>query len=173
MMQTVDATRRDMLGTAAGCAMLASGCGTARRKPGWITYLLRMPPNTLDPAKAPGGSENWIINTLFEPLLQQHPVTQAPIAGLATHYKADRDGTRYTFYLNFDAALTAASSTADPARRLEKLAACEADLLRAMPFIPLYFDAWVYLERPQVRGMVLNRGGIPVFKYAWIDSSSN
>lgn len=98
MTLAIDSSRRDMFGAAAACAMLSSGCGTARRKLGWITYLLRMPPGTLDPAKS-DGSEGWIIKALFEPLLQQHPVSQAPIAGLATHYKVDRDGTRYTFYL--------------------------------------------------------------------------
>lgn len=93
------ASRRNMLRGVAACAILAGACGTARRRPDWITYLLRMPPGTLDPAKSPGGSEVWIINALFEPLLQQHPVTQQPIAGLVTHYKVDRGGTQYTFYL--------------------------------------------------------------------------
>ncbi len=36
---------------------------------------------------------------MLEPLLEQHPVTTEPIAGLATHYLIDREGTRYTFYL--------------------------------------------------------------------------
>jgi hypothetical protein len=53
----------------------------------------------LDPALSPGGAETWIISALFEPLIQPHPQTMAPMAGLATHYKIDRDGTRYTFYL--------------------------------------------------------------------------
>ena len=39
------------------------------------------------------------MSALFEPLLQPHPETVAPMAGLATHYKVERDGTRYTFYL--------------------------------------------------------------------------
>ena len=56
-------------------------------------------PDTLDPAKSPGGSEVWIMSALFEPLLQPHPETATPIAGLATHYSVERDGTRYTFYL--------------------------------------------------------------------------
>ncbi|MFN0101159.1 MAG: peptide ABC transporter substrate-binding protein, partial [Bryobacteraceae bacterium] len=99
MMQTVDSSRRDILGGVAACGMIATACGQARRKPNWITYLLRMPPGTLDPAKSGGGSESWIINALFEPLLQQHPVTQEPIAGLVTHYKVDKSGTLYTFYL--------------------------------------------------------------------------
>ena len=71
----------------------------------------------------------------------------------------------------FDASLIAASSIADPVLRMEKLAKCEADLLRAMPFVPLIFDAWVYLESSRVHGMALNRGGVPVYKYAWVDTS--
>jgi oligopeptide transport system substrate-binding protein len=71
----------------------------------------------------------------------------------------------------FDRMLAAATSTADPARRMDKLAACEAMLMRAMPFVPLYFDTWVYLERPEVRGLSLSPIGVPVFKYAWIDTN--
>src|SRR4051812_21241689 len=39
------------------------------------------------------------MSALFEPLLEFHPETAAPMAGLATHVKVQRDGTRYTFYL--------------------------------------------------------------------------
>ena len=67
--------------------------------------------------------------------------------------------------------LASATSTADPSLRMGKLEACEAMLLRAMPFVPLYFDTWVYLERPEVRGLELSPLGIPAFKYAWIDTN--
>jgi ABC-type oligopeptide transport system substrate-binding subunit len=70
----------------------------------------------------------------------------------------------------YDRMLAAATSTADSALRMEKLAVCEERLLRAMPFIPLYFDTWVYLERPEVHGLKLNLLGLPGFKYAWIDT---
>ena len=70
----------------------------------------------------------------------------------------------------FDRMLTAATSIADPALRMEKLAECETTLLRAMPFVPLYFDTWVYLERPEVHGLSPGPMGYPAFKYAWIDS---
>jgi MarR-like DNA-binding transcriptional regulator SgrR of sgrS sRNA len=62
-------------------------------------------------------------------------------------------------------------SIADPALRMQQLAECEAMLLRAMPFVPLYFDTWVYLERREVRGLTLNPLGVPSFKYAWIDTN--
>jgi len=38
-----------------------------------------------------------------------------------------------------------------------------------MPFVPLYFDTWVYLERPGIHGLSLSPIGIPAFKYAWMD----
>jgi len=71
----------------------------------------------------------------------------------------------------FDRSLAAAMSIADPALRMQQLAECEAMLLRAMPFVPLYFDTWVYLERREVRGLTLNPLGVPSFKYAWIDTN--
>jgi oligopeptide transport system substrate-binding protein len=91
--------RRHVFYAGLAATLLAGACGTSRRRSGRLTYLLRLEPNTLDPAKAPGGSELWIISALFEPLLQPHPITMAPMAGLATHYNIERDGTRYTFYL--------------------------------------------------------------------------
>jgi ABC-type oligopeptide transport system substrate-binding subunit len=70
----------------------------------------------------------------------------------------------------FDAKLNAATAITDPAARMQQLAECEAALLRAMPFIPLYFDTWVYLERPEVHGLSLSPLGVPAFKYGWIAS---
>jgi oligopeptide transport system substrate-binding protein len=91
-------SRRRLLLTAAAAATSAA-CGRARRKSGSLTYLLPTEPDTLDPSKSPGGSEVVIMSALFEPLLQPDPETMAPVAGLATHYKVEREGTRYTFYL--------------------------------------------------------------------------
>jgi oligopeptide transport system substrate-binding protein len=71
----------------------------------------------------------------------------------------------------FDRMLPDASAITDPALRMERLSVCEARLLRGMPFLPLYFDSWNYLERPEVRGLRLNALDIPSLKYAWIDPS--
>jgi ABC-type oligopeptide transport system substrate-binding subunit len=71
----------------------------------------------------------------------------------------------------YDRMLAAATSVSDPTVRMDKLSACEERLLHSMPFIPLYFDKWVYLERPEVHGLRLNLLGTPCFKYAWIDQS--
>ena len=40
----------------------------------------------------------------------------------------------------FDRRLAAATSTTGPTIRMEKLAVCEARLLRAMPFVPLFIS---------------------------------
>jgi len=71
----------------------------------------------------------------------------------------------------FDRMLAGATSVADPALRMQKLAECETTLLRAMPFVPLYFDTWVYLERTEVHGLSPGPMGYPTFKYAWIDTT--
>ncbi len=73
---------------------------------------------------------------------------------------------------DFDRMLSSATSAPDSAIRMNQLSACEERLLHGMPFIPLYFDNWVYLERPEVHGLRLNLLGIPCFKYAWIDQST-
>jgi hypothetical protein len=56
--------------------------------------------------------------------------------------------------------------TLDPALQMKRLSDCERSLLRGMPFIPFYFDTWVYLERPEVHGLKLSPLGVPAFKYA-------
>src|SRR5581483_404289 len=99
MIRLAPSSRRGLLVRAAVGAIFATACGRDRRQPGRLIYLLRGEPWTLDPALSPGGAESWIISALSEPLIQPHPQTMAPMAGLATHYKIERDGTRYTFYL--------------------------------------------------------------------------
>lgn len=69
----------------------------------------------------------------------------------------------------FGRMVVAASAAPDPAVRMERLSATEARLLRGMPFVPLYFDSWNYLERPAIRGLRLNALDVPSLKYAWID----
>ena len=72
-------------------------CAPARGPSGGLRYLLMWEPDTLDIAKAFGGTEMTIIGALFEPLkVQPHPETMAPMAGLATSYEVEQDGTRYT-----------------------------------------------------------------------------
>jgi len=69
----------------------------------------------------------------------------------------------------YDRMLAVANSTLNPAERMHKLADVEAYLLRQMPLFPLYYDSWLSLQKPYVRGIPLNRLGWPIFKYAWID----
>jgi oligopeptide transport system substrate-binding protein len=70
----------------------------------------------------------------------------------------------------FDARLLDANGTIDSASRLTKLAEAEAYLMRSMPLVPVYFDSYSYLQKPFVRGLGMNPGNMPLFKYAWIDT---
>jgi oligopeptide transport system substrate-binding protein len=99
MTSCVAPSRRDWLVGTAAAAALPSGCSRSPRHEGWLNYLLGTEPNTLDPALCFGGTEICIMAAIFEPLIQPHPETMQPMAGLATHYSVDRGGTRYTFYL--------------------------------------------------------------------------
>lgn len=92
-------SRRNMILAAAANVALAGGCSRSQRRSGWLNYLLGMEPLSLDPAKCAGGSEVSIMAAIYEPLIRLHPETMAPMAGLATNYKIERGGTRYTFYL--------------------------------------------------------------------------
>jgi ABC-type oligopeptide transport system substrate-binding subunit len=71
----------------------------------------------------------------------------------------------------FDVGFTAANETADPVARMKALAACEADLMKAMPVVPLFHDTWAYLQAPFVRCLQTTPFGHSRFKYAWIDTS--
>ena len=71
----------------------------------------------------------------------------------------------------YDAAMAEAKSYTEPAVRLRKLADCERMLLRAMPVIPLYFDAWQQLRKPYVRGIEGNSIDAIAFQRAWIDTN--
>jgi len=42
---------------------------------------------------------------------------------------------------------------------------------RAMPVLPLFFDAYSCLQKPYVRNLPLNAYDRPKFKYAWIDTN--
>ena len=71
----------------------------------------------------------------------------------------------------FDRDFIAANRLPDPAERIKELAACEAQLIKAMPVIPIFHDSWAYLEAPFVRGVPPNPFGLPRFKYASIDTN--
>src|SRR5688572_26209484 len=56
-------------------------------------------PETIDPALITGVPDSRIAMSLFEGLVNYHPVTLDPIQGIATHYEIAQDSTRFTFYL--------------------------------------------------------------------------
>ena len=53
----------------------------------------------------------------------------------------------------YDAMLGHANATADVATRMQRLAECEAYLLKAMPVLPLLLYGFVYLQKPFVHGL--------------------
>jgi ABC-type oligopeptide transport system substrate-binding subunit len=71
----------------------------------------------------------------------------------------------------YDAMLAAANVTIDPTVRMKKLAECELYLLKAMPFIPMFFSTFIHLQKPYVRGLDDNLLDQHPFKYAWIDTN--
>jgi oligopeptide transport system substrate-binding protein len=64
-----------------------------------LVYANGNEPDTFDPGTYAGGTEMRIINALFDGLTKFHPLTLEPMAALATHYEANNDSTRFTFYL--------------------------------------------------------------------------
>src|SRR5215813_12514498 len=95
-------SRRSLL--AAGPAALAACAGNDRKYFGntvppstqRLVFENNAEPDTLDPAKAPGGAEFFLLPSLFEGLVTPHPVTLEPLEGMATHYEASPDFTRFT-----------------------------------------------------------------------------
>jgi ABC-type oligopeptide transport system substrate-binding subunit len=96
MTSCVASSRRDLFLAATLGAVFNSGCGTEPRNPRRLRYLMRRNIDMFDPMQSP---ESFILSALFEPLVEQHPETMEPIAGLATHYRIEDSGKRYTFYL--------------------------------------------------------------------------
>jgi oligopeptide transport system substrate-binding protein len=70
----------------------------------------------------------------------------------------------------YDDMLAKANTVLDPATRMQRLAECEAYLLRAMPFVPVFHDAWAYPQKPFVQGISPNAIDVHPLKYAWIDT---
>lgn len=78
-------------------------------------------------------------------------------------------GTGYTD-AEFDRLFEEANLTEDSRGRLNKLAAVERRLMKAMPCIPVVHNLWRYLQKPYVRGLEGNALDKHPFKYVWIDT---
>ncbi|HET6440138.1 MAG TPA: peptide ABC transporter substrate-binding protein [Anaeromyxobacter sp.] len=70
----------------------------------------------------------------------------------ANNHGAYRDG-------RYDALVRAAQSEADPAKRMSDLARAERIAIEALAVLPLYEDAYVYLQSLRVQGIVRHRIG--------------
>src|SRR5689334_170429 len=99
MTACTEPSRRELIVGATAAGAVAGGCAPSQAKSGRLNYLLGIEPTTLDPAVCFGSTEICIMAAIFEPLVEPHPETMQPMAGLATHYTLERGGTRYTFYL--------------------------------------------------------------------------
>jgi len=71
----------------------------------------------------------------------------------------------------YDSMLSKANAAIEPEARMQKLAECEAHLLRAMPCIPEYYEVWAHTQKPYVRGISPNVMDVHPLKYAWIDTN--
>jgi ABC-type oligopeptide transport system substrate-binding subunit len=71
----------------------------------------------------------------------------------------------------YDRDFTEANEIPVPAERMKALAACETQLIRSMPMIPIFHDTWAYLEAPYLHCVKPNPFGHLRFKYAWIDTN--
>jgi oligopeptide transport system substrate-binding protein len=64
-----------------------------------LVYLLGAEPETLDPGLTTPSFESFIIPTMFEGLVTAHPQDCTPMAGVATHFTASTDNSRFVFFL--------------------------------------------------------------------------
>ena len=55
-----------------------------------LVFHIEAEPETLDPKKSQGGSEEFILPSLFEGLLTLHPTTNELLPGIATRPKEGR-----------------------------------------------------------------------------------
>jgi ABC-type oligopeptide transport system substrate-binding subunit len=92
------------------------------------------------------------------------PADYLSLFGPPAHYSTWIDA-------GFDSRFVQANAILDSAGRMTALSACEAQLIRAMPAIPVFHDSWAYLEAPCIRGLRPNPFAAPQFKYAWIDTN--
>jgi ABC-type oligopeptide transport system substrate-binding subunit len=92
------------------------------------------------------------------------PADYLALFGPPAHYSAWTDTA-------FDSNFVEANRILDHSGRLRALAGCEAQLIRAMPVIPIFHDSWTYLAAPWLRGLTPNPFAAPQFKYSWIDTS--
>lgn len=91
----------------AGALVLSIGCASRQDYFGRTTpptrqrlvYNNTAEPDSLDPHRVNTQSTFLILDTLFDGLTKSHPQTLEPMAGLATHYRINADGTQFTFYL--------------------------------------------------------------------------
>jgi len=80
-------------------AVLCLSAGPARAVEQKYVFNNGSEPETLDPHKMTGVPEHTLALALFEGLTTHHPVTLAPLPGVAERWTVSEDGLTYTFHL--------------------------------------------------------------------------
>jgi oligopeptide transport system substrate-binding protein len=73
------------------------------------------------------------------------------------------------FNADYDHLITAASGTADPARRYAIFAQAESQLMRDLPIFPLYHRPNLHLVDPAVRGFYPNLMDMHPYQDMWLE----
>jgi oligopeptide transport system substrate-binding protein len=70
----------------------------------------------------------------------------------------------------YDQGVRAAMAEADPKRRMEIIATLQQVIADEIPIIPLYENAEIYIQHPQLNGVSRSIfGGDPSYRYAWLE----
>ncbi len=86
-------------------------------------------------------------------------------------FKYKRSGSNNTLWENeeYVRLLDVSSTTADPDKRLELLAASEKVLISQMPVMPIFHFTMLYVNHPEIKDIVLSSSGQLDFKWAYFD----
>lgn len=71
----------------------------------------------------------------------------------------------------YDGLIHAATQATDPVERLKILHKAETILLEELPLLPLYYYAYSFLKKPEVKGFEFNMVDHPNFKGVYIDAA--
>jgi oligopeptide transport system substrate-binding protein len=70
----------------------------------------------------------------------------------------------------YDQGVRAAMAEADPQRRMQIIATLQQVIADEIPIIPLYENAEIYIQHPQLKGVSRSIfGGDPSYRYAWLE----
>ena len=105
--------------------------------------------------------------------ISRHEILTAPLAlaGCANASRTSAEPHLRAHNVWFTPTARSTNEVVDPTKRMNALAACEAELLEQMPVVPLVHHTWAYLEALYVRALKATPSGSFCFKYASIDTN--